>query len=430
VSASTRPAARNLPLTALVGLLVGFHVFVFVAYYQWRLSTPTSVLGSDLRAFYTSWRIVLEGHASRMYDIDEQLRAQSVVMGRPMNTDGLLAFVNPPYVSFAFAWLGLLRVRVAYAVFSATQLLALGSACVLLLRHEMGGWSKRAQVLFLGSGVLSASTLSAITLGTFTPTILLAVVAIIVESRAAVTGARTVSHRKIGAWLCVLTIKPQLAVFVVVALVAARQWKALRSAAGIGALIVAASSAVSGPRIWLRYLDLLRTYGASNGKFGGDSHYMWNLRGLLSRIDGLPLRTADRISTALFLVGLVAFGVWVHRVWWQPSRVTFERVVVLTLSLTVLLTPHCNRQDTLLLLPAVVALINVRIASVAPRRVDAFAVGSCLLSAVALMWDNDPRGYPMHPVTLLALVTAALVWRIQPPNTPGTVEGAGNLVVL
>ncbi len=435
-------ATSNILINVLIGLVAVFHVLVFVAYYQWRVSAPTSILGSDLRAFYTSWQMVHDGHASKLYDLGVQIRTQSAIMGRPMTTDNLLAFVNPPYVSLGLSWLAFLDVRTAYAAFSALQLVCLGLACRMMLRGEMVAWSRRAQVLFLTSGVLSIATLSAITLGTFTPTMLLALVGLAAEYRRSIrlpAAEVPLRHWRAAGWLCVLTIKPQLAVFVLVALIATRQWKVIRNSAVIGTVVVVATSVVCGPGIWARYAEFLRTYGSSNGKFGGDSHYMWNVRGMLTRMDGVSTPTADRLANGLFLIGVVAFGVWVARVWSTTAAANrpllFERTVALTLALTVLLVPHCNRQDMLLLLPGVVALHNLRRERAsAPgrpgRRIDWFVVVGCLLSAVALTWDNNPYGYAVHPLTLLGLVTLGLAMRIRAENEPVTTAGAGNVVGL
>ena len=448
-----RPAfaeRRTRFLTVLIGVTVSFHVLVFVAYYRWRVSVPTGILGSDLRAFYTSWRMVGDGRAAHLYDLGLQIRTQSAIMGRAMSTDSLLAFVNPPYVSLAFSWLGLLGPRAAYAVFSGMQLACLGIACRIMLRGELSTWSRRAQVVFLGSGVLSAATLSAITLGTFTPTILLAMVGLGGEYRrsfsrpvnsAAVESAVSTSSTdatpnglrtwRIAGWLCVLTIKPQLAVFVVVALVAGRQWKVLRRAAVLGAGTATATTLICGLRIWEHYVRFLAVYGRSNGKFGGDSHYMWNLRGALTRLHGLSTATADQLANMMFVATVIAFGLWVARassgVLPGARPILFEQTAALASVLTVLFVPHCNRQDMLLLLPGIVAAYNLRrargresvfttrtpnrMADRLPSGGDWFVVVACILSAVALTWDNDPNGYALHPLTLLATLTGALVIR-------------------
>ncbi len=444
---------RSMTTTIVIGFVAAFHLLVFIAYYRWRLSSSTSILGSDLRAFYTSWDMVRHGDASRLYDLGEQIRTQSAIMGRPMTTDNLLAFVNPPFVSLGLSWLGIFDVRTAYAVFSAIQLVCLALACRLILRRELGSWSGRARVMFLASGVFSAATLSAITLGTFTPTMLLAIVGLAGEYRRSFTVAAAGEIRcwRAAGWLCVLTIKPQLAVFVVVALLAARQWRVLRSAAVIGAGVAAAATFVCGPGIWASYLGFLKTYGSSNGKFGGDSHYMWNVRGMLTRLTGVSTPTADRLANVLFLLSIVGFGLWMMRVWSRspvaerPWR--FEQTVALLLALTVLFVPHCNRQDMLLLLPGVVALCNVRRrARVGGAGVDWFVVVGGALSAVALTWDNDPNGYALHPLTLLAILTVGVAAatrvrlhtapryhldaRNEGRNEPDTMVRAGNLVGL
>jgi hypothetical protein len=398
-----------------VAMLVLFHVYVFAYYFYWRYNSSPSILGTDLRAFYTSWKIVLQGNAHHLYDLDLQARIQSPIVGYQLDTNTLLAYVNPPFASLPLVWLAFFTVPMAYAIFAGIQVLSLAAACRSIIREQLSAWSTVGQVAFLASGVLSVATLTAVTLGTFTPLMLLAVVRIASEYRTSIRAQTQLRTHHVGIWLCILAIKPQLALFVLVSLVVTRQWKPLCSAGIAGTLIVLVCSIVSGPTIWLHYLRTLVTYGSSNGKFGGDSRYMWNLRGAISRINGVSLIQADRVSTVLFALGLVCCGVIVRRWWKHAERSSyaevFERTTVLTMCFTVLLTPHCNRQDTLLLLPAVVSMINLRRASPIRTGYDWVPAMAAILSAVALLWGNDPAGFPLHPITLMALILTVLALR-------------------
>src|SRR5260370_39272863 len=60
-----------------------------------------------------------------------------------------------------------------------------------------------------------------------------------------------------GALLGVLTFKPQLWLMVPVALLAARQWRALGGAAASALILALLSLAVFGPEIWRAWLGLL-----------------------------------------------------------------------------------------------------------------------------------------------------------------------------
>src|SRR5262249_57484454 len=68
-----------------------------------------------------------------------------------------------------------------------------------------------------------------------------------------------------GAWLAVLTIKPQLVPMVVIYLAARRSWRSLAAGAACTAAAVAITAAALGPSIWIEYARHVRSLDPFSG---------------------------------------------------------------------------------------------------------------------------------------------------------------------
>src|SRR5262249_22315727 len=111
-----------------------------------------------------------------------------------------------------------------------------------------------------------------------------------------------------GAWLAVLTIKPQLVPMVVIYLAARRSWKSLAAGAAVGGVAVVVAAAALGPAIWIEYarhVHYLEQFWGS-----GTPDYMLNLRGALTRLFGLGAHeTIESLAFVLWLVGMAVVSV-------------------------------------------------------------------------------------------------------------------------
>jgi hypothetical protein len=134
------------------------------------------------------------------------------------------------------------------------------------------------------------------------PSILLAV-AVLGVYRA----ARAARHWTGGAWLVVLTIKPQLVPMVVVYLAARRHWRLLGCASAMLAIVVSITAVALGPMIWFDYLRQVRVLEHFWGS--GTPDYMLNVRGALTRMIGLDEHVRiDAVSNAVWLAAMVLVG--------------------------------------------------------------------------------------------------------------------------
>ena len=187
----------------------------------------------DFSAFWAAARLVANGHPAAAYDngaIEATERAATIM------PPGYLAFYYPPTFLLLVSPLG----RLSYSAALAAFLVLETALVVALLRRVLPqGWAWLALLAFPGllmnalsgqNAALSASCFAA--------------AAVWLESRPWLAGAA------LGGLAC----KPQLAVCVPVALLAARRWRALL-ACGASALVLAGVSwAVLGRAAWLGFL--------------------------------------------------------------------------------------------------------------------------------------------------------------------------------
>lgn len=281
-----------------VGLAIGFALVGYRIVAQ-----QGGVVASDFTVFWTGWTLILHGHASALYDEAAQRATQQLLMSGMHFEGGLLAFLNPPHaalVSVPFGWLAdHAGEQAAFVVWTVGNLALLG----MLVRSLCDEWRvrDRQHQFILASAVLGfCPVVCAVRQGQ--PSILLAV-AVLGLYRA----AKAARHWTAGAWLVVLTIKPQLVPMVVIYLAARRQWRLLGCASAMLAIVVAITAVALGPRIWVDYLYQVRVLEHFWGS--GTPDYMLNVRGALTRMIGLDQHVwIDAVSDAVWLAAMVLVG--------------------------------------------------------------------------------------------------------------------------
>lgn len=146
-----------------------------------------------------------------------------------------------------------------------------------------------------------------------------------------------------GALLGLLSVKPQLCLMAFVALVAARQWRALGSAAASACLLAFVSLSVVGFDMWRGWLDLV---------LGGNELYQsWLNVGRLNGIGvyacmswlGAPGSLASLVQAA----ATVASGGTIYWVYRQAAPDAIRLAALL--AATILAAPHASNSDAILL---------------------------------------------------------------------------------
>jgi alpha-1,2-mannosyltransferase len=203
-----------------------------------------------------------------------------------------------------------------------------------------------------------------------------------------------------GVLLGVLTFKPQLWLMVPVALLAARQWRALGSTVATALLLALLSLAVFGLDIWRIWLVLVT---------GMDESYRaWLTQG---RLNGMSVFAAVRILGApqaiASLAQWLAVAIAAVSVYWafrRPGPVMLQ--LSLLLGATMLAAPHASTSDAVLLALATSLFVA------APRRE---ALRPAMLALTSFVWIiplfNPPslfRAGCFTPLLILLLLAAMI----------------------
>jgi alpha-1,2-mannosyltransferase len=161
-----------------------------------------------------------------------------------------------------------------------------------------------------------------------------------------------------GVLLSLLSYKPQIWILVPVALLAARQWRALAWMAGTLAMLLLASLALFGFDFWLAFLEASREAMSTRVAEEMFGRVFMHITTLLAaaRIVGLPPAVGGAIQLAGAVLAVVA--VW-HA--FRHHRSSDARTAILVTA-TFLISPYVLNYDLLLLMPAVVALFRQGVA--------------------------------------------------------------------
>jgi hypothetical protein len=192
-----------------------------------------------------------------------------------------------------------------------------------------------------------------------------------------------------GALLGIATFKPTLWLMVPVALIAARQWRALAAAAAMGGLLALASLAVFGIDMWRQWLAMALSPPA-------DFYSQWLEAG---RSWGLSVYTCAWVLGASHNVGTLAQAVAtlgaaaaVYVSFRGP--LTPDRQLAVLLAATILAAPHVSSYDVLLLAIAACLMFSRALTDGAPL----YEI-TLMLAIWLLPLFNPPRATPVGLMT-------------------------------
>jgi hypothetical protein len=373
---------------------------------------------------------------AHLYDIGVQLDHQRAIWGPRYPAVGL-PFPRVPWIALALAPLLLLPHAVAFLLFTALSVLAALVALVALAR-----WAHLPPlvgVTFVVAGLGSFSLLRTVLLGQYSAFALFSL-----------TAGLLLLWRGYPGWaglalVIQASVKPNVLVLVVLALLLQRCWRTLASLAGAGGVLALLSAVWFGPQVVITYPLLLRDFGFSEAV-----EQMQNWRGLFESTLALQGSALSALM-ALALLGMAAIVVWV---WWplqraedsggnaEPGRGLPRRWAwrtgwpspdlrwALTIFASMLFSTHLHFNDLLLwAVPAAIVLRRIY----APLPGGAFSAGE-RAGALAMIWI----GYfvPLvafftqawRPGLWFALAAMALLaWRIQ--REQGMAVGEWNLAI-
>jgi len=316
-----KPAASPFDRFKRVGTAMAVLVIlVAIAEFFWNASNPTD---RDFISFWGAAQLALSGDPAAAYDQARLHEVQSAVVTF-VNGDGM-PFPYPPAFLLLVAPFGLLPFAVSLAVWSAATF----AVFFVLIRR-----------MFPQSGWLAAA---------FPPVFINAAIGqnAFVTAALFAGGMLFLQRRPFAAGLLLgcLVIKPQLGLLLPVALLAARQWRAIAGAAtsSLGLLAVgAAVFGVAATEAWLAQMPLYVNIGR-DGLVGW--HKMASVYAAL-RQAGAGLELAFGLH--MLVAAAAAMLVW--RVWRSDEDVTAKAGILA--AATLLASPYVFPYDAVLLVVA------------------------------------------------------------------------------
>jgi alpha-1,2-mannosyltransferase len=298
-----------------------------------------NILFPDFLVFHAAVRAFLEGKLALVYNIDAFTQFQNAIYpDRFPWTVYFRPFIYPPTWLLMLLPFGLLAVGPAYGAFMIAT-----AAAATALEGWRDWWGWLAVVTSPAAAwVVLAGQNTFLSLALF------------------YGGLRLLDRSPAiaGILFGLLSYKPQIWVLVPLALLAARQWRALAWTAGTVAVLSLASLGVFGLDFWLAFLDAAREAGSArvaDEMFRRMFMHMTTLLGA-ARILDLPAGVAGAIQLAGAAVAVAA--VWFA---FRRHRSGEARTAVL-MTATFLVSPYTLNYDLLLLMPAAVALFRRGIA--------------------------------------------------------------------
>ena len=374
-----RLAALGVRLAVITGLVV------FAAYMGlWiALIVGNGSKSADYTAFMTGWTIVLDGRGSDLYDVPTQVEVQRQLLGGLSFEAGLNPFNNPPHLVLPFVPLALLPLLPSYVVWGGVQLVLLTWLVWRLLSEVAADWRPAERVLLVAATVAMPSL--AVTL--FQGALSLLITVAVLEAFLALRAGR---DRAAAAWLVLASLKPQVVVAIGAAVIGGRRWRVVGWGLAFLGFTAVAATVVMGVGIWPSYIRFLGDYVGGFDVLSVRPVVMWNLRGTITMLAGPAWASAhaeaiNAVALVVWIVGLGAIALAWSRRDWDPRSVRYQLGFALTIVVGMLISPHLNPHDGLLLVPAgALAYGAVR------ERSSGRAFGALLVAAPFLVLLGNP----------------------------------------
>ena len=363
---------------------------------------------SDYMTYQTAARIVLAGRGDCLYTVACQLKAQRDLIGEePSFARGVLPFNSPPWLAAMVAPLGLLPLRLGFAIFT---MLSLALLALATWRLAWGGAGTRlvATLLVLSAwptvmgGIRGQSTLA-------------------VAGLLGLSAAASLSGRQdwAGVHLGLAALKPTLPLIWLMRQVVVRRWRALAAAAAVVLGLVLLAIVVVSPRAVADYPQYLLNLAGGDVSAGVHVDEMINWRGVAVRLGAE--------GTPLVILGVAGTLAVVAAAWWWARRSARAPALGAAVSFvaTPLVIPHANQHE------AILAMLGILIA-VATFEELRLPLAAAAIGLQGLLWIGPAlTGQESAWILFLALVAwlgalAVISWRegaryFRPvPVPPGT----------
>jgi len=385
------PNRQQLALVTLVCAaagLYGWAVFLSTFSHDGSIGPRYNAPGTDWMVFYAAARAFFDGNLPLIFDGHRFTAHQNQMFAAWLS--GQLPFhpwLYPPHFLLLALPFGLIPFSASYALFMCITGAVLVATIWLYAPPDYRRW------LQLGSLLLCPA----------------ASITVIAGQNAFLTAALLVGgfgllpRRPIlaGVLLGVATFKPTLWLMVPVALIAARQWRVLASAAAVAGVLALASLAVFGVEMWRQWLEMALSPPADFYSNWLESGRSWGLSVYTCAwVLGASHGVATLVQAAATLGA--AAGVYVA----FRGALAPDRQLAVLLAAAILAGPHVSSYDTLLLAIAASLLFCRALEEGAPL----YEI-TLMLSVWLLPLFNPPRATPlglMTPVLVALLIAIAM----------------------
>ena len=380
-------------------ILVGVNIAILIGSAQQDL-----LRNSDFTSFYTAFSMVKSGEAAKLYDLNTQAIYQQRILAGYVFKDGVLPYLNPPFIAFIFSPLAFLPRNIAFVIWIILQF-SLLTWLVLLLSKLTRQWSKPERQLLLLL-LLSFWPLSyTILLGQFSLIILIGFVQVYIS-------LKTSKLHNAGIWLASLfMIKPQVVLLPAVMTLTKRYFRVLLIMGSVCLLIIAISSLFIGWAPWKEYIGFIPQISNYFNKFGLIPGGEYTFRGILSMIFGnSQMPVINTFSSFILVFGMVI--VWFL---WRRGKAEeqpgFQLCFALTLTLSAFLNLHSNSYDCLILVfPAVLLYDYLRWNSLPRLGYSIFLLCSPLFFILDVFYKISIFGIFRPPVIIVIIFLAWVIY--------------------
>lgn len=211
----------------------------------------------DFLAFYSTGHFALNGNVAQIYNAEALTSFERTIVPHPVSALGYMPFLNPPFLAVLLAPLAALPIfeaRVLWVLLNVGLMLSLA----ILLTKSIANKYLRALILMLI--VCSYPVLQNLIQGQISIIILAGCLFSLLayeKNKLAISGA----------WLSVLLIKPQLALFAVLGLLLYKQWQMLKGMATVGLIIAVITVPFTGIAPYSTYATF--SSAVTSGHFSG-----------------------------------------------------------------------------------------------------------------------------------------------------------------
>jgi arabinofuranan 3-O-arabinosyltransferase len=303
--------------------LAALYLLYFVILYRagtWIAGSAGLPIYTDFGNAWAAGMQALHGNAAALYDPVELAKIQAALFGPTA-----FFYPNWPYPPTFFlilAPLALLPYRYAFITWDMLTLLGCVAVVYLIVRR------RPAIALALAAPFTAWNFLAA--QNGFLTALLLGISLLLLERRPVLAGI----------FIGCLTYKPQFGILFPVALVAAKQWRAIVSAAVTAALLAGISAAVFGTGVWAAFPREIVAQSGLNLMAGPGSNW-----GYLQTVYGLTRHLHGSAAVAWLAQGATTVGLAII-VWlvWR-SRVSYPLKAATLSAAALLATPYAFAYD-------------------------------------------------------------------------------------